>query len=80
LINHTKLKLRVQGNSLLSAGDTIDFNLLSYFGGENKTLDQYYSGKYLVTAIRHNFTGDGVYQSIIRDIKRKSPVQLQSAN
>jgi hypothetical protein len=31
-----------------------------------------YSGKYLVTAIRHNFTGDGVYQSIIRDIKRKS--------
>jgi hypothetical protein len=80
LVNHTKLKLRIPGNSLLSAGDTINFNLLSYFGGEKKKLDQYYSGKYLVTAIRHNFTGDGVYQSVVEISKESTPVQLQSAS
>jgi hypothetical protein len=53
--------------------------LLSYFGGEQRKLDQFYSGKYLVTAIRHHITGDGVYQCIIEISKESTPVQMYSA-
>jgi hypothetical protein len=75
LINHTKLKLKIPGNSLLSAGDTINFDLLSYIGGENRKLDTLYSGKYLVTAIRHNITGDGKYVCLVEISKESTPVQ-----
>jgi hypothetical protein len=78
LINHTKLKLKIPGNSLLAAGDTINFNLLSYIGAENRGLDKFYSGKYLVTAIRHHLDGDGVYQAIVEISKESTPSQLSS--
>jgi hypothetical protein len=73
LANHTKLKLKIPGNSLLSAGDTINLNLLSFVGGENRKLDTLYSGKYLVTAIRHHITGDGVYNCIVEISKESYP-------
>jgi len=75
LINHTKLKIKIPGNSLLSAGDTINFDLLSYIGGANRKLDKLYSGKYLVTAIRHNITGDGKYLCLVEISKESTPVQ-----
>lgn len=77
LANYTLLKLRVPGNSLLSAGKTIQFNLASYSSVENqKNADAFYSGKYLVTAIRHVIQGDDTYQCILEIAKESTPNKL----
>lgn len=73
LANYTVLKLRIPGNSVLSAGDTIQFNLASYIGGSKRDLDRYYSGKYLVTAIRHVIQGDDTYQCVLEIAKESTP-------
>lgn len=56
LSNYTKIKIVVPGNSDILAGTTLDINILSsdYSNiDESRKNDQYLSGKYLVTAVRH---------------------------
>lgn len=77
LANYTLLKIRIPGNSLLAAGKTIQFNLVSYSTVEKqKNLDEYYSGKYLVTAIRHIIQGNDTYQCILEIAKESTPKKL----
>lgn len=76
LAGFTKVKIRIPGDTNITAGKTINFNLfsLSVDGSkeDSKELDKYYSGKYLVTAVRHIVQSSGVFQTIL-EISRESP-------
>jgi hypothetical protein len=75
LAGFTKVKIRIPGDSLISVGKTINFNLFSLSNKESdKELDKYYSGKYLVTAVRHIIQSTGVFQTIL-EISRESPAE-----
>ena len=56
LLNYVKIKIIVPGNSDILAGTTLNINILSsdYDSQTNlRKQDEYLSGKYLVTAVRH---------------------------
>lgn len=73
LVGYTKIKIRIPGDSAITVGKTINFNLLSLDNSEDKKeLDRYYSGKYLVTAVRHIIQSQGIFQTIL-EISRESP-------
>ena len=60
----TRLKLTVKGQSYLEPGDLIQFNILSV---ENKVisegaLDPHFSGRYVISKIRHRVTNDEYIQ------------------
>tara|TARA_B100001057_G_scaffold448510_1_gene488906 strand:+ start:7217 stop:8683 length:1467 start_codon:yes stop_codon:yes gene_type:complete len=67
------LSLEVPGNSLLSAGDMIKFDvpLMKPVGeGEKQEPSPYYSGRYLVWAIRHVVSNtDGNYTCVLKCCK-----------
>jgi hypothetical protein len=73
LANYTILKIRVPGDTGLTAGSVINFNLpaLDYKNGR-KEFDKFYSGKYLVTAVRHIVQSQGVFQTILEITKDSS--------
>ena len=73
LANYTILKIRVPGDTGLTAGSVINFNLpaLDYKSGR-KEFDKFYSGKYLVTAVRHIVQSQGVFQTILEITKDSS--------
>ena len=51
--NGTALTMVVKGQSYLEAGDLIKFNLLSVDEKNPTATDPQYSGKYVITKIRH---------------------------
>lgn len=71
LLNHTKIEMTVPGDPNLSVGRVIEIGLPS-FGPQEITkqtkLDDYYAAKYLVTAVRHKFNINGVYQCIVEAV------------
>ncbi len=73
LANYTILKIRVPGDTGLTAGSIINLNLpaLDYRNGR-KELDKFYSGKYLVTAVRHILQSQGVFQTVLEITKDSS--------
>lgn len=48
-------------------------------GNPNKEQDKFYSGKYIVTALRHMYSPDQ-FQTMIEIAKDSSPTQFQSIN
>lgn len=71
----TKLKLVVPGDVLLKVGSTIQFNLPNV-GLDRKTgkdIDELYSGKYLITAVRHKADNTGTFQTILEICKESMP-------
>jgi hypothetical protein len=52
LLTYTRVKISVPGDTELTVGRLVNFNLLSK-NPNNRELDKYYSGKYLITAVRH---------------------------
>jgi hypothetical protein len=60
LMNNIKCEMSVYGDSDLVVGDTVNLTLPLFtrvdMGEEWK--DKYYSGKYLITGIRHKLSGD----------------------
>jgi hypothetical protein len=64
----------VPGDTGLTAGSVINFNLpaLDYKSGR-KEFDKFYSGKYLVTAVRHIVQSQGVFQTILEITRDSSP-------
>lgn len=74
LANHTIVKLVVPGDYGLVAGATINFNMFSLVNGETRELDKFYSGKYLITAVRHIAQSQGVYQTVL-EIAKDSTLQ-----
>jgi hypothetical protein len=72
LANYTSLKLSVPGDPGITAGRTIRFNILSLQNPEKRELDKFYSGKYLVNAVRHLIQVPNVYQTILEISKDSS--------
>ena len=74
LANYTKVKLVIPGDSSLTVGRTIVFNLFSLQNDapDSKQLDSYFSGKYLVTALRHVIQTNGTYKTIVEIAKESS--------
>ena len=55
LLNYTRIKISVPGDPGLTIGRVITFNLLSK-DPNKKEPDDFYSGNYLITAVRHMMT------------------------
>ena len=53
LANYTRIKITVAGDPNLTTGKTIAFNTYGFNGTEKREKDAFYSGKYLITAVRH---------------------------
>jgi hypothetical protein len=73
LSNYTRVKISVPGDPGLTVGRTINFNLLSK-DPNNKELDPFYSGKYIITATRHQITGQA-YTTVMEITKESTTVQ-----
>ena len=72
LANYTSIKLSIPGDPGITAGRTINFDLYSLKPTSNiKELDKFYSGKYLVTAVRHIIQPTR-YQTILEIAKDSS--------
>lgn len=81
LANYTVVKLRIPGDSRIMVGQTINFNLMTLMDDAGqKALDKYYSGKYLVTAVRHLIQSQGVFQTILEISKESPATALQSVD
>lgn len=82
LANYTVLKLLIPGDSTITAGRTINLNIYSLGTDENglRKLDNYFSGKYLVTAVRHIMQSTGTYQTILEIAKESSKKPISSPN
>ena len=68
LANYTVVKIIIPGDTGITAGRTINFQLYSNnFDPEsnNRKPDEFFSGKYLVTAVRHVIQSQGVFQTIL---------------
>jgi hypothetical protein len=73
LANYTILKIRVPGDTGLTAGSIINFNLPALdYQNNRKQFDKFYSGKYLVTAVRHILQSQGVFQTDLEITKDSS--------
>jgi hypothetical protein len=78
LANYTVVKIIIPGDTGITAGRTINFHLYSNnFDPDSKKreFDKFFSGKYLVTAVRHVIQSQGVFQTILELAKEslKSP-------
>ena len=81
LANYTTLKATIPGDPGITAGRTVQFNLLSLKpSASKKELDEFYSGKYLVTAVRHVVTNAGSYQTVLELCKDSTPTNYQNIN
>lgn len=69
LIQHTVGKIVIPGDTGITAGRCIEFNLPSKTN--SSILDTQYSGKYLVTAVRHIVQSQGVFQTVL-EISKES--------
>jgi hypothetical protein len=82
LANYTKIKLSIAGDPNITVGKTVDFDLYSISPASKndpKPLDKFYSGKYLVTAIRH-LIKTGEYITILEIAKDSVPNQYSPIN
>jgi len=78
-----RMKLAIPGDVYMTVGRIIQFNLpqISYNKeSRKKTNDEFYSGKYLVTAVRHVYNQEGTFLSCIEICKESSPTQFGSFN
>ncbi len=82
LATYTRIKIRIPGDSAITVGQTINFNLMSLMANEGteKGFDKYYSGKYLVTAVRHIIQSQGAFQTILEIAREKPATSYQGMN
>ena len=80
LSNYTLMKAIIPGDSTITAGRTV--NILLYSLGMEGTptaatreKDEYFSGIYLVTAVRHIIQTQGVYQTILELAKENTKLK-----
>ena len=74
LANYTTIKAVIPGDPGITAGRTINFDLLTLKPDLNiRDKNKFYSGKYLVSAVRHSISSSGSYQTILELTKDSSP-------
>lgn len=79
LSNYTVLKIRIPGDPNICVGKVINFNLLTILRENSTTqnnLDKFYSGKYIVTAVRHIIQSQGVFQTVLEIAKESTPQRI----
>lgn len=78
LANYSVMKLAIPGDTGITAGRVIEFNLMTIKPTTNaRELDRYYSGKYLVTAVRHIIQPlNSTYQTILEIAKESNKTDL----
>jgi hypothetical protein len=81
LANYTLIKIAVPGDPNLVAGCTVNVNIYSLVGeDEDRELDPFYSGKYLVNAVRHVLQpSNGMYQTFMELAKDSYSTKLESS-
>ncbi|NBP55078.1 hypothetical protein EBU71_00805 [bacterium] len=80
LANYTVVKITIPGDPGLTVGRTVEFNLMSLKPGTNeKQLDKFYSGKYLVSAVRH-IIQPNKYQTVVEISKDSVPNNYSDIN
>lgn len=81
LANYTLIKIAVPGDPNLVAGCTVNVNIYSLVGvDEDRELDPFYSGKYLVNAVRHVLQpSNGMYQTFLELAKDSYSTKLESS-
>jgi hypothetical protein len=80
LANYTVMKMTIPGDPGISVGRTINVNLLTLKpSATSKGLDEFYSGKYLVTAVRH-IIQPTVYQTVVEIAKDSSVKNYNAVN
>jgi hypothetical protein len=75
LSNYTRLKISVPGDSALTVGMVVGFSLKSN-NPNNNSPDAFYSGNYLVTAVRHIITNR--YITVLELAKESVPTPYAS--
>jgi hypothetical protein len=79
-MSYTRVKISVPGDPALTVGAVVNFNLLTKNPlPTNKESDQYYSGNYLVTAVRHMLTVHQ-YRTVLELAKESSTNPYASIN
>jgi hypothetical protein len=76
LANYTIIKIVIPGDTGITTGRTVQFDLYTLKPtNTNKDLDKFYSGKYLVTAVRHIVTTPTEFQTVLELAKDSSPTR-----
>ena len=73
LLNYTRLKVSMPGDTSLTVGMVIEFSLLS-LNPNNKSPDKFYSGNYLIAALRHILTTSG-HKTVLEIVKESTTNQ-----
>ena len=81
LANYVLIKIAVPGDPNLVAGCTVNVNIYSLVGeDEDRELDPFFSGKYLVNAVRHVLQpSNGMYQTFLELAKDSYSTKLESS-
>jgi len=75
-INAIKYKISIPGDPFMTVGNVITFNLPELTRTtDDKASDAYYSGNYLVTAIKHTIDVEGKFMTIMEISKESVPNQ-----
>jgi hypothetical protein len=81
LSNFTLLKVVVPGDPGITVGKTVIFNIYTLStSGNTRELDPYYSGKYLINAVRHVLQSQGAYQTVMELAKESYETPIGSTN
>ena len=75
LVNYTRIKLSVAGDPNLTVGMTINFSLKSTNPNDSES-DSFYSGKYIITAVRHLI--NDTYKTVLEIAKDSTTTQYAS--
>lgn len=81
LANYTVLKAIIPGDPGITVGRVVQFNVMTLKPNSNKKeLDKFYSGNYLVTAVRHIIQAHGIYQTVLELSKDSSKTDHSTGN
>jgi hypothetical protein len=78
-INAIKYKISIPGDPYMTVGNIITFNLPELTRTtDDKALDNFYSGNYLVTAVKHTIDIEGKFMTLMEISKESVPNQYIS--
>lgn len=83
LMHNFKIEIIIPGDIFLKAGDIVEYEFPKFEGGskEGKALDEYRTGKYLVSSVNHKFTSGDMssFESIVELVSDSVSKQIPAA-
>lgn len=88
LMHNFKIEIIIPGDIVLKAGDMVEYEFPKFEGADQKgkSLDEYRTGKYLVSAINHKFTGgdkenfESIVELVSDSVSKKIPEAKDGLN